>query len=140
MITTLRGKTVPSYSSSRRNSEKFIRIKTGSRATKVVSQSFSSVGPQLFSGSVGGGGEVRSEWQDIVVKRHDDIDLQHRPQHQSAPKNSCLYKTWRVILVSQQTNNCGPKSRILFNLELLQWLFVVAGCPHRTRLLAPHAP
>ena len=53
----------------------------------------------LSSGSVGGGGEQRAEWQDIVVKRSDEVDLKHRPQHQSAPHNSLLYKIWRFILV-----------------------------------------
>ena len=48
---------------------------------------------------MGGGGEQRAEWQDIVVKRSDDVDLKHRPQHQSAPHNSLLYKIWRFILV-----------------------------------------
>ena len=35
----------------------------------------------MLPGSVGGGGQQRAEWQDIVVKRTGDLNLKARAQH-----------------------------------------------------------
>ena len=50
-------------------------------------------------GSVGGGGQQRADWQDIVVKRNGDLNLRGRQQHPAS--RSILRILCDIVLVGQ---------------------------------------
>ena len=57
-------------------------------------------------------GEESAQQEEVTGKQNVNnckwVEYQFgRFKQEAAPKNSCLYKTWRVILVSQQTNYSG---------------------------------